>query len=207
MPGELKPKKRLAPMERRAHIIAAARGTLIKSGLRGFGVAGVAKEAGVAIGLISHYFSGIEGLLTALLESVVSRKNTTVFAPPENLEAALVELTNIIEKNFQKNYYSRDNLLVWLPIFEICMSDKKMQTRVLQRDDVDSKELEAVLSIICKHRGKTIDHEKTSKVFFALLDGLWLRWCYSGQADYQKEKILAIEFLEAQVGPFYVLNQ
>lgn len=196
-------RKRLAPSERRTRIIAAARAALVKGGLRGFGVAVVAKEAGVAIGLIGHYFGGIDGLIKALMASVVASKQSVSTEAPETLEKALGDIRVIVERNFHPSYYSRDNLVVWLPIYELATHDLDMRSDVLQRDDEDIQEMELVLAVICNLRGKTVDPAEVSKLFFTLLDGLWLRWCYSGRQEYAEEKSLAIRFLESHIGPFY----
>lgn len=203
MTGAEDTKRRLPVPERRERIIASARAALVKGGLRGFGIAVVAKEAGVAIGLIGHHFGGIDGLIKALLQSVVASKKGTQTKVPETLETALVALCNIVDRNFHPSYYSRDNLLVWLPIFELAIHDVEMRTGVMQRDEEDVREMESVLGVICTLRGKTSVPAEVAKLFFALLDGLWLRWCYSGRPDYAEEKTLAIRLLEDHIGPFY----
>ncbi len=203
MTGAEDTKRRLPVPERRERIIASARAALVKGGLRGFGLAVVAKEAGVAIGLIGHHFGGIDGLIKALLQSVVAAKQGTQTEVAETLETALVALCNIVDRNFHPSYYSRDNLLVWLPIFELAIHDVEMRTGVMQRDEEDVREIESVLGIICTLRGKTALPAEVAKLFFALLDGLWLRWCYSGRPDYAEEKTLAIGLLEDHIGPFY----
>jgi len=199
-------KKRLPAQERRELIIASARAALVKEGLRGFGISVVAKEAGVAIGLIGHYFGGIDGLIKALLQSVVARRQSIQVESPKTLETATVALSNIVERNFHPNYYSRDNLLVWLPIFELAINNEDMRKSVMQRDDEDVCEIEGVIAVICSVRGKTANPPEVARLFFALLDGLWLRWCYSGRADYAEEKRLAIRLLEEHIGTFYVAN-
>lgn len=196
------PKKRLPARERREKIIASARAALVKYGLRGFGLSVVAKEAGVAIGLISHHFGGIDGLIKALMQSVVARKSSANSEPPETLAKAIADLHNIIERNFHPDYYSRDNLLVWLPIYELSVSNKDMRSSVMQRDQEDVQEMAGVLAVICRQRGKIANPKDLSELFFALLDGLWLRWCYSDRADYTEEKRLAIRLLEDHIGPF-----
>ena len=203
MTGAEDTKRRLPVPERREQIIASARAALVKGGLRGFGIAVVAKEAGVAIGLIGHHFGGIDGLIKALLQSVVAAKQGTQTEVAETLETALIALCNIVDRNFHPSYYSRDNLLVWLPIFELAIQDVEMRTGVMQRDEEDVREMESVLGIICTLRGKTALPAEVAKLFFALLDGLWLRWCYSGRPDYAEEKTLAIGLLEDHIGPFY----
>ena len=140
-------RKRLAPSERRTRIIAAARAALVKGGLRGFGVAVVAKEAGVAIGLIGHYFGGIDGLIKALMASVVASKQSVSTEAPETLEKALGDIRVIVERNFHPSYYSRDNLVVWLPIYELATHDMDLRSDVLQRDDEDIREMELVLAV------------------------------------------------------------
>jgi AcrR family transcriptional regulator len=194
---------RLPAQERRVRIISSARTALIRGGLRGFGLAVVAKEAGVAIGLIGHYFGGIDGLIKALLHSAVAKRTDIQTDVPETPERAILALCNIVERNFHPDYYSRDNLLVWLPIYELSINNDDMRNAVIQRDEEDVREMRIVLALICEIRGKTADPTEVSKLFFTLLDGLWLRWCYSGRTDYAEEKRAAIRFLEEKIGPFY----
>ena len=167
------------------------------------GIATLLPPQPVDAGIAARVLDGIDGLIKALLHSVVAAKQGTQTEVPETLETALVALCNIVDRNFHPSYYSRDNLLVWLPIFELAIHDVEMRTGVMQRDEEDVREMESVLGIICTLRGKTALPAEVAKLFFALLDGLWLRWCYSGRPDYAEEKTLAIGLLEDHIGPFY----
>ena len=57
--------RRLAPDARRQQILHAARTTLATTGVTGFSLDQVAREAGVAVSLPRHYFGSREGLLQA----------------------------------------------------------------------------------------------------------------------------------------------
>ena len=194
---------RLSPPERRDRIIASAKTVLAKGGLRGFGLAAVAREAGIAIGLIGHYFGGIDGLVRAMLASVVANRQDRKHHTSHTLPDAIAALTAIVERNFDPQYYSRDNLLVWLPIYELSMHDADMRDSVGKVDQQDVVELQEVLTSLVTHLGLSADPADMAQLFFALLDGMWLRWCYSGRDGYDEEKLRAIRFLEDRIGPFY----
>ncbi len=57
-----------SPERTKGHLIAAARTLFARQGLHGTTVQEIAKEAGVNVSLISHYFQGKEGLYQACIE-------------------------------------------------------------------------------------------------------------------------------------------
>ena len=71
MPVQEKVARRLPPDVRRAHLLAAARVVLQRMGIERFSLDEVAREAGVAATLPSHYFGSRQGLLSAALCTAV----------------------------------------------------------------------------------------------------------------------------------------
>lgn len=72
--------KRLAPDERRAEILQAAKRLLERKGLDGFSLEAVAREAGVALSLPRHYFGGYRDLLKAATEDLLTEVETTLLS-------------------------------------------------------------------------------------------------------------------------------
>src|SRR6476659_1825793 len=110
--------ERESPEHRRSLILVAARTCLSEKGMRGFTLKNVAAEAKVSISLLSHYFGSVEELLKSVFRSVLFEERPVGYRKPRSLAGALSNLQDIIAKNFEREYYSRQNLLVWLPIYE-----------------------------------------------------------------------------------------
>lgn len=70
--------KRLPPEERSAAILQAAQALLQRSGLQGFSLEAVAREAGVALSLPRHYFGGYRELLKAATEDLLREVERTM---------------------------------------------------------------------------------------------------------------------------------
>ena len=78
------PRRRLTPAERLPQILEAALEEFAAQGYGGASMAGAAARAGIAKGLIYHYFSGKAELFTAVVRSCIQ----PVFAEAEKLVAA-----------------------------------------------------------------------------------------------------------------------
>jgi len=186
---------RLKAEDRKSQLIAAAKRTLALKGPSNFGVVAVAKEADVAVGLISHYFGGINGLLAALLTDVVADRPLEGQQPIAHQAEAIEALERILQMHFDPGYYSRANLMVWMPIFEKALMGDEMRAAVVEHDEKQIQALAAIIKVIAAKKGKDIDPDRLARMFFALLDGLWLRWCYTGAEDYETERTMAADFL------------
>lgn len=193
--------RRLNSGHRKALIIAAAKRTLGKIGSRSFNITQVAREAGVAIGLIGHHFGGIEGLFDAMLEDIVAVSPPKSTSIPTTEGEAIDSILNMIERHFDPDYYNREGLMIWLPVIEHYSRDKQRINNLTRRDDEEVADLAQALGILASFRNCEIRAADVSRAFFALLDGLWLRWCYTGSEDNAIwEKSVAIRFLEKEVG-------
>lgn len=73
--------KRLSPDLRKAEILVAARRLLSRSGLLGFSLEAVAREAGVAASLPRHYFGGHVDLLQAATADVLKAVEAALLTP------------------------------------------------------------------------------------------------------------------------------
>lgn len=194
-------RQRLSPEHRKSLIIAAAKTVLAQHGSRGFNIARVANEARVAIGLVGHHFGGIEELYDAMLLEIVAARLANTGLPPVTEAEALGSINGVIERHFDPDYYSRENLLVWMPVIEHFTRQNQPDTTIAQQDVREMQELAQSIEVLARHRGLKLDAEQIARTFFALLDGLWLRWCYTGQqAAPHWERQAATGFLEQCLG-------
>jgi len=192
---------RETPEHRRNLILQAARACLSEKGRSGFTLKNVAAEAGVSISLLSHYFGSVEELLKSVFRSVLFESRPVAYVQPKNLAGAIANLHDLVERNFRADYYSRRNLLVWLPIYE------EMLLNARTRRSLDRIEQELVGGVaravadVARFRKLKLDADELAFEFLAFLDGLWLQWCFSGKADYARNKATALAYLEFHLGP------
>lgn len=193
--------ERESPEHRRNLILQAARSCLSEKGMRGFTLKNVAAQAEVSISLLSHYFGSVEELLKSVFRSVLFEARPGAYVKPRKLADAVANLHCLVEKNFDPAYYSRRNLLVWLPIYEEMMLNPRIRRSL---DKIERKligEVARAVADVAGFRKLQVDADAVAFEFLAFLDGLWLRWCVSGRRDITRERNAAQRFLEAALGP------
>lgn len=201
------PTQRLTPECRKAGLITAAKTVLAKHGARAFNVTNIAKEANVAVGLISYYFGGIDGLFDTMVKEIATLQRPSSSVVPTSEVEAVRCILDLVDRHFDPDYYGRDNMLVWIAVFEHFSREQYPTNMLNTRDDEEVCELSAALSVVALHRKLVIDERDVSRTFFSLLDGLWLRWCYSGLSeDTVWERAAALKFLETIVGPLVLFD-
>ena len=204
MPAPQKtPRKRAdreTPEHRRNLILQAARECLSEKGMRGFTLKNVAAEAEVSISLLSHYFGSVEELLKSVFRSVLFEARPAAYVKPKSLAEALANLHDLVERNFGPGYYSRKNLLVWLPIYEEMLLNARTRRSLdrIEQELVD--EVARAVADVARFRNLSVDADELAFEFLAFLDGLWLRWCLSSRRDTGRERAAARRFLAAALG-------
>lgn len=188
------------PEHRRNLILHAARACLSEKGMRGFTLKNVAAEAKVSISLLSHYFGSVEELLKSVFRSVLFEAKRGEYRKPRSLDEALSNLRELIDKNFHPDYYSRKNLLVWLPIYEEMLLNARIRRTLDKIEQELTAEVAQAVADVAGFRRVKVDAEALAFEFLAFLDGLWLRWCLSARRDMGRERDAAQRFLEAALG-------
>jgi AcrR family transcriptional regulator len=192
---------RESPEHRRKLILQAARACLSEKGIRGFTLKNVAAEAEVSISLLSHYFGSVEELLKSVFRSVLFEAQPAEYSKPANVDEALSNLRDLVERNFSADYYSRNNLLVWLPIYEEMLLNARTRRTLDKIEQEFLAEVARAVSDVARFRMLRIDADAFAFEFLAFLDGLWLRWCLSERRETRRERGAAQRFLESVLGP------
>lgn len=193
--------ERETPEHRRSLILLAARKCLSENGMRSFTLKNIAAEAKVSISLVSHYFGSADELLKAVFQSAMFEVRPSDYHKPQNLSEALANIRNIVERNFHPDYYSRTNLLVWLPIYEEMLLNPRSRRSLNKLDREAVSEVALAAADVARFRDLDIDSQAVAYEFLAFLDGLWLRWCFSGRRDTRQERAAALRFLQGSLGP------
>lgn len=140
-------------------------------------------------------------MLKAVFKAVIFEVRVGGNRNPQSLAEAISNLRDIIERNFEPNYYSRKNLLVWLPIFEEMLLNARTRRSLAKLDRAAVSEVAFAAAEVARFRKLSIDSGAVASGILAVLDGLWLRWCLSGRRDTRRELDAALRFLEASLGP------
>lgn len=193
--------ERETPEHRRNLILRAARTCLSEKGMRGFTLKNIAAEAEVSISLLSHYFGSVEELLKSVFRSVLFETKPTEYHKPRSTAEALSNLHDVVTRNFHPDYYSRKNLLVWLPIYEEMLLNARIRRTLDKIEQELIGDVARAVADVAKFRNLEVDAGEVAFEFLAFLDGLWLRWCLSERRDTAREEAAAVRFLETSLGP------
>lgn len=193
---------------RRSMLIEAATRCLSVGGIGAFTIDRICKEAGVSRGLINHHFESLDGLLVEVYKSSLyasvnnqigeakRRRAEASGWPPEAALAALVR------SNFAPEYFSRENLLIWLSLWGEIAVNARLKAAHRELYDAYRAELAEDIAAVAVERGREVDASALARNFIALVDGLWLEWCLDESVvTPQAAEAAGFEMLEAQVGP------
>lgn len=200
-PDSISPHTRNLPRElRRKHIIEAARSVIIRDGMKGFTVRNITKEAGLSQGMITVHFGSIDELLHAVFDSVMFELPETRGKEPENLMMAIINLRLVVKRYFDPEYFSRNSMLVWLPLFDEMLRNEAFRVKIFARDEDYVREFASHIGKVIEFRKLDVDAVTVSRNLMSFMDGLWLRWCHSARTDTTPERLAALDYLEGKVG-------
>ena len=196
--------KREAPEKRRADLVQAAIRCLSEGGMSAFKLERIAVEAGVSLGLLPHYFTSKNALLTevyraALYEDVIRKigELDDKDAPGSPAE----RLCRIVDAIIDPEYLKPANLTVWLALWgEIVVNpDLKRAHRALYRSYL--KSLAELIGTVADERHRKVNAVEIARNFQALIDGLFLERALDRQAvDHADFRRASYEFLELHLG-------
>ena len=196
--------KREAPEDRKELILRAARACLGKNGVKGFSLSSVASEAQVSISLLPHYFGSVDELLTATILFSINDARPGKIRRADSLDEALQSARTLVEQIFCGDNFSRENLLIWLSIYDGVLLDSGIRRSYRETQRRLNAHAAAVFSDIARFQDLSIDSDLLAEEFLAFIDGLKLRWCMSWRRDTVRERSAAICFLNERLGQIEV---
>ncbi|KAA3447376.1 TetR family transcriptional regulator [Mesorhizobium sp. SARCC-RB16n] len=193
---------------RRSMLIEAATRCLSVGGIGAFTIDRICREAGVSRGLINHHFESLDGLLVEVYKSSLyaSVNNQIAEAKRRRAEASdwppEASLAALVRSNFSPDYFSRENLLIWLSLWGEIAVNPRLQAAHRELYDAYRAELAEDIAAVAIPRLRQVDAPSLARNFIALVDGLWLEWCLDESVvTPQAAEAAGFEMLEAQVGP------
>lgn len=179
MAGEPKYQRR-GEDERRRAFIEAALACLADHGVHGTTVRRIADRAGVAPGLLTHYFTGKDALVAEACRTLAGHILDEVAGSPAPGGNALERLRGFIRASFREPNLDPGLLRVWIGFWSLVLTDETARATHAETYARYRSTLEALLSDALAEAGRPVDAARTSRLAIAvsaLLDGLWLEWC------------------------------
>lgn len=179
--------------------------SLANHGYKGTTVRQIAKYAGVAPGLLTHYYSGKEVLIAQSYKYLSKKFLDNFKARIHNKNKKPLEALKIFfHKTFEPDNLGPQVLRVWLSFWSLTLTqpDLKDAHRDTYLQYITS--LETILKQAFKADNKEIDARKIKTLtigIYSLLDGLWLECCLDPE-NFSAEESLKIvyHFVETTTG-------
>jgi AcrR family transcriptional regulator len=169
--------RRAEPDVRRHSLIAACTRVLARDGAAGTSVRVIAREAGVSPGLITHYFVGIDALISATYAEI----DQTVTAAMEAAVAAAgpdprARLDAFVISSFAPPIADRALLATWIAFWSLVTA----RADIARQHDDQYAGYRARLTELLAACGVASDRLRLAAITVAaLVDGLWLELCLS----------------------------
>jgi len=196
--------KREAPEIRRANLVQAAIRCLSEGGMSAFKLERIAAEAGVSLGLLSHYFTDKNELLTEVYRAALYEDVNRKIAELDDKNAAgspTERLCRLIDAIIDPEYLKPANLTVWLALWgEIVVNpDLRRAHRTLYRSYL--KSLAELIGTVADERRRKVNAVEIARNLQALIDGLFLERALDRHAvDHADFRRASHEFLELHLG-------
>jgi AcrR family transcriptional regulator len=164
----------------------------------------IAAEAGVSLGLLPHYFTSKDALLTEVYRAALYDDVMGKIAELDDRHAAgapAERLCRIVDAIIDPEYLKPANLTVWLALWgEIVVNPTLRRAhRTLYRSYLRS--LAGLIGRVAADRRRTVNATEIGRSFQALVDGLFLERALDrhalAHADFRRA---GYEFLELHLG-------
>jgi len=135
VPSPVNPVRRKLPEDRRQEIIDAAGSIALSEGLSSVTARRVASFVGIGSGLITHYFSGIDELVSAAFSQVVAAEREAIATRVAEFPTATERLRETISAYTTP---TRDPLgLLWLDAWRQAADRPAVRTAVVEQMELD----------------------------------------------------------------------
>ncbi|TDE37919.1 TetR/AcrR family transcriptional regulator [Antarcticimicrobium sediminis] len=170
--------KRESAQARREALICATLELVAEHGVRGATVRGIAERADVTQGLIRHYFSSKEDLITAAYEYHMTHMTDLTEAPASQLQGtARDRLVAFVEASLTAPVVDPQSIALWASFLNKVQNDPAMKA-IHARTYADFRDrLEALIAAALGEAGQVTEAGQLRHLAIAcnaVIDGLWL---------------------------------
>jgi len=178
VPDERRKFKRETALQRKEALIQATLSLVSEQGVRGATVREIAARANVTQGLIRHYFTSKEELITAAYEHHMTYMTDLTFAPVEQMQGtAVARLVAFVDAALKPPVVDPRSIALWASFLNKVQRDEQMKL-IHQRTYDDFRDrLEHLICAAMEEAGITVGPKRLRQLAVAsnaLIDGLWL---------------------------------
>lgn len=182
--------------ERRRQLIRAAVDEIAERGFQRATVAGIARRAGVSVGLVAFYFGDKDGLLEATLRSLAGDLGKAVGARTLGTNDARQRIQAIIDANLSDTQFDRRIITVWLAFW----GEVPHQPRYGRVQRVYERRMQSNLAHAIRRLAPRADAIQLARALAALIDGLWIRAALSpDRPEGAEARAIATRFIETEL--------
>ncbi|MFZ5959033.1 TetR/AcrR family transcriptional regulator [Pseudomonas knackmussii] len=171
--------RRATPEERRDDLVRACLKCLVADGHAGISVRKIAKEAGVAVGLVNHHFGSIEALVAQAYETLASEVTHSL---RESVASAgsdpAARLDAFLAGSFSPGVLDADLLSPWVVFWSLIRHSAPVNDAHERGYHAYLELLETLIVDLAHSEDFSIANPRLAAIgLSAMLDGLWLEWC------------------------------
>ncbi|MFV1441602.1 MULTISPECIES: TetR/AcrR family transcriptional regulator [unclassified Phaeobacter] len=178
MSGERRKFKRATAEERKDALIAATLELVAEKGVRGATVRDIAERANVTQGLIRHYFSSKEELMTAAYEHHMVTISDLTYAPIAGIEGdARSRLAGFVESSLRPPVVEPTAVALWAGFLNKVQQDPDMRQIHQRTYDYFRDKLGELIAAALNEAGRPVDTARLHHLAVAcnaVIDGLWM---------------------------------
>ena len=185
---------RKPPAERRAELADAARSVAVADGLSAVTLRGVAAQAGVAPGLVAHYYESMDGLVAETFSGIVADEIDEVRGLLAAAAAPVARLRDLVRTLLDG---SRDDVTsIWVEAFALGRRNETLGAAVRLQMDAWRDVIEGVIADgVAAGAFRTAEPQAVAWQLLGMIDGLnaqaLVRW--GGAADRGSQLAHALE--------------
>lgn len=182
---------------RRSQLVNATVELIQEHGIAGTSVSQISARAGLATGMVHHYFADKNELLEATMWELIRRIARQIFALLAEARSPMERVLAFVDGNLSSASLTPGNVSVWLSFW----GQVPHNPRFARIHNIVARRTQAALARTlakCMPREEAVRHAKAIAVF---VDGLWLRAAIDAEGmTAEIAGRIAHEFLQRQLG-------
>lgn len=182
---------------RRSQLVNATVELIQEHGIAGTSVSQISARAGLATGMVHHYFADKNALLEATMWELIRRIERQIFALLAAARTPMERVLAFVDGNLSPVSLTQGNVSVWLSFW----GQVPHNPRFARIHNIVARRTQAALARTlakCMPREEAVHHAKAIAIF---VDGLWLRAAIDAEGmTAEIAGRMAHEFLQRQLG-------
>jgi len=192
---EIRRNQRQPADQRRKALMDATMRCLAANGVDRTSVRNICAEAGVSIGLVSHYYDGKEALIADVYEQVANRLLGELKREIARTEGGPRQrLSAFIRASFSPVSLDRELLQVWLSFWSMTQRSERISAVHDRTYGAYLQVLESLIGDLAQADGAAGPDVHLAAIGLSgVLDGLWVEWCLNPRTFSPEEGIRLCE--------------